>query len=66
MQQRCYDPLMGRFLSLGPVAPDASNGGKFNRFAYALGNPYKFVDPDGIDDERAYGVGVAIALRNSP
>lgn len=66
MQQRYYDPLMGRFLSLDPVAPDASSGGKFNRFAYALGNPYKFVDPDGRDEERAYGVGVAIALRNSP
>jgi RHS repeat-associated protein len=44
MQQRYYDPLAGRFLSTDPMA---TNGGNFNRYAYALNNPYKNIDPDG-------------------
>jgi RHS repeat-associated protein len=47
MQQRYYDPVSGRFLSVDPVATDADGGGHFNRYAYAESNPYKFVDPDG-------------------
>jgi hypothetical protein len=45
MQQRYYDPMIGRFLSVDPVA--ASLGSNFNRYSYASNNPYKFVDPDG-------------------
>jgi RHS repeat-associated protein len=44
MQQRYYDPMAGRFLSVDPVA--ASAGG-FNRYWYANNNPYKNIDPDG-------------------
>jgi len=44
MQQRYYDPMAGRFLSVDPVA--ASAGG-FNRYWYADNNPYKYIDPDG-------------------
>jgi RHS repeat-associated protein len=44
MQQRYYDPMAGRFLSVDPVA--ASAGG-FNRYWYANNNPYKYIDPDG-------------------
>jgi RHS repeat-associated protein len=47
MQQRYYDPLIGRFLSLDPVTADAATGGNFNRYWYANNNPYRFVDPDG-------------------
>jgi len=32
MQQRYYDPVVGRFLSLDPVAADAGTGGNFNRY----------------------------------
>jgi RHS repeat-associated protein len=45
-QQRYYDPAIGRFLSVDPVAPDNA-GGSFNRYWYANDNPYKFTDPDG-------------------
>ncbi len=45
-QQRYYDPVVGRFLSVDPVQAD-DKGGDFNRYWYAADNPYRFVDPDG-------------------
>jgi RHS repeat-associated protein len=47
MQQRYYDPLAGRFLSVDPVTTDAKTGDSFNRYVYGNNNPYKFKDPDG-------------------
>jgi uncharacterized protein RhaS with RHS repeats len=47
MQQRYYDPIAGRFLSVDPVTTDSGSGGHFNRYVYAENNPYKFKDPDG-------------------
>ena len=47
MQQRYYDPVAGRFLSIDPVVTDANSGSSFNRYAYVNNNPYKYVDPDG-------------------
>jgi uncharacterized protein RhaS with RHS repeats len=47
MQQRYYDPQIGRFLSVDPVETNTSNGFNFNRYWYANNNPYKFTDPDG-------------------
>jgi len=47
MQQRYYDPVAGRFLSVDPVTTDAKTGDHFNRYVYAENNPYKFKDPDG-------------------
>lgn len=47
MQQRYYDPQIGRFLSVDPVTADGNTGGNFNRYWYANNNPYKFTDPDG-------------------
>ena len=49
MQQRYYDPIAGRFLSVDPVTTDAKTGRSFNRYAHAVNNPYRFVDPDGRD-----------------
>ncbi|PKM01447.1 MAG: hypothetical protein CVV16_14525, partial [Gammaproteobacteria bacterium HGW-Gammaproteobacteria-6] len=46
-QQRYYDPLVGKFLSVDPVAADPGNGSNFNRYWYANNNPYKFTDPTG-------------------
>jgi RHS repeat-associated protein len=43
-QARHYDQLMGRFMSVDPVAPDA---GSFNRYWYANNSPYSNIDPDG-------------------
>jgi hypothetical protein len=45
MQQRYYDPIIGRFLSTDPVPAD--DGSLFNRYSYAVNNPLRFVDPDG-------------------
>ncbi|WP_460760719.1 RHS repeat domain-containing protein [Lysobacter fragariae] len=47
MQQRYYDPGIGRFLSVDPVTADGGTGANFNRYWYANDNPYKFKDPDG-------------------
>jgi len=47
MQQRYYDPVAGRFLSVDPVTTNEKNGGFFGRYHYANNNPYKYVDPDG-------------------
>ncbi|WP_235570089.1 RHS repeat-associated core domain-containing protein [Lysobacter sp. Root916] len=48
MQQRYYDPTLGRFLSVDPVsAVERGDLRLLNRYSYAYNNPYKFVDPDG-------------------
>lgn len=47
MQQRYYDPLIGRFLSVDPVMAYSNPVGAFNRYWYGNDNPYKFTDPDG-------------------
>ncbi|WAC63611.1 RHS repeat-associated core domain-containing protein [Pseudoxanthomonas sp. SL93] len=47
MQQRYYDPEIGRFLSIDPVSADSIGGANFNRYWYANNNPYRFTDPDG-------------------
>ncbi len=49
MQQRYYDPVAGRFLSVDPVTTDADTGHAFNRYEYANSNPYRYTDPDGRD-----------------
>ncbi|HEY9144125.1 MAG TPA: RHS repeat-associated core domain-containing protein [Arenimonas sp.] len=47
MQQRYYDPVVGRFLSKDPVHPDMNSGVNFSRYWYANNNSFSFVDPDG-------------------
>ena len=47
MQQRYYDPIAGRFLSVDPVTTNAKDGSFFGRYHYANNNPYKYTDPDG-------------------
>ncbi|WP_291220039.1 RHS repeat-associated core domain-containing protein [Dokdonella sp.] len=56
MQQRYYDPVAGRFLSVDPVGPEAATGASFNRYWYANNNPYTFTDPDGRQVQVIYGV----------
>jgi RHS repeat-associated protein len=61
MQQRYYDPEIGRFISPDPVGPEEDFIKHFNRYNYALNNPVRYTDPDGrqsrcgvsCDDERA-------------
>ncbi|MGE8399347.1 MAG: RHS repeat-associated core domain-containing protein [Burkholderiales bacterium] len=48
MQQRYYDPQIGRFLSVDPVTANSSSDTRlFGRYQYAFNNPYRFTDPDG-------------------
>lgn len=49
MQQRYYDPDVGRFLSIDPVQVSMTSGAVFNRYSYAGNSPYTFIDPDGRD-----------------
>jgi RHS repeat-associated protein len=58
MQQRYYDPQVGLFLSVDPVAAHSDPLGQFNRYRYANSNPYNFTDPDGRQSCSAeYGCG---------
>lgn len=62
MQQRYYDPAVGRFVSIDPVSGDDRGGGNFNRYWYANNNPHKYVDPDGRFGIPGALVGAAIEI----
>ncbi len=47
MQQRYMDPQLGVFLSVDPVTAYQKPVEQFNRYRYANGNPYTYVDSDG-------------------
>lgn len=47
MQQRYYDPLIPRFLSVDPITAYSNPVGAFNRYWYGNNNPYRYTDPDG-------------------
>ena len=44
---RFYDPSAGRFISADSIVPDAMNSQAYDRYAYTLNNPLKYVDPTG-------------------
>lgn len=48
MQQRYYDPSIGRFVSVDAVLADSLSGGNFDRYWYGDNNPYRFIDPFGL------------------
>jgi len=54
MQQRYMDPQLGVFLSVDPVTAYEQPVGQFNRYRYAAGNPYRYVDPDGRAESPAW------------
>ena len=47
MQQRYYDPSVGRFLSSDPDPVEVTYGSNANRYFYAASNPYSAIDPNG-------------------
>jgi RHS repeat-associated protein len=53
---RIYDPAVGRFLSPDPILHIV------NQYAYALGNPVLFQDPDGLEEISFGDVVVQIAI----
>ena len=65
MQQRYYDPFLGRFESVDPVG---ALSGPFNRYWYGNSNPYRFSDPDGRaswEDVKNFFKGVIIQVADS-
>jgi|GEM_PF-665899 len=62
MQQRYYDPGIGRFLSVDPVTAYNQPLVAFNRYRYANNNPYKFTDPDGRFGLAGASIGAGIEL----
>ncbi|MCW0399900.1 hypothetical protein NB688_000405 [Xanthomonas sacchari] len=71
MQQRYYDPSLGRFLSSDPDLASKTPGQNFNRYWYANSNPFKFTDPDGrrseTEDQRDLDVLITgIDSKNTP
>jgi RHS repeat-associated protein len=54
MQQRYYDPVAGNFLSNDPISSDTDTGGNFNRYNYAQNNPFRYIDPDGMQSCGSY------------
>jgi RHS repeat-associated protein len=62
MQQRYYDPIAGRFLSVDPVVTDANTGKSFGLYTYVDNNPYAKVDPDGRDPDRLFGISVGLFM----
>ena len=44
---RYYDPQLGRFVQPDSIIPDDFNPQSYDRYAYSLNNPLKYVDPDG-------------------
>lgn len=49
VQARYYNPVIGRFVSVDPLAFSEGDPQTFNRYAYAKNNPYKYFDPNGLD-----------------
>lgn len=47
MSGRCYDPVLGRMLSVDNYVQDATSTQAYNRYSYVLNNPLKYTDPSG-------------------
>ena len=52
MHARYCSPWWGRFLTVDPVGGNPKNPQSWNRYAYVLGNPLKYIDPDGLQAAR--------------
>jgi len=53
MGARYYSPTIGRFMGMDPAGVNEKNIHSFNRYAYANNNPYKYIDPDGLESMSA-------------
>ncbi|HEY6007710.1 MAG TPA: RHS repeat-associated core domain-containing protein, partial [Geobacteraceae bacterium] len=50
LHARHYNPQLGRFLQIDPLAGSISRPQSLNRYAYVVGNPVNAVDPLGLTD----------------
>jgi RHS repeat-associated protein len=52
-QARYYSSMTGRFTTVDPILTSARKNAPqtWNRYAYVLNNPLRFVDPDGLQDQ---------------
>ena len=48
MHARYYNGLLGRFYSFDPIGGNPRSPQTWNRYAYATGNPLKYIDPFGL------------------
>ena len=55
---RYYDSAIGRFVSADSIVPQPGGSQGFNRYAYAMGNPVRYMDPTG--HAACYNTGVEI------
>ena len=46
---RWYDPDLGRFIQPDQIIPDFYKAQAFDRYAYVLNNPIKYIDPIGLE-----------------
>lgn len=53
MQGRWYHPELERFTAVDPITFRSSNVHSFNRYVYGNSNPYRYVDPDGLNSRDA-------------
>lgn len=63
MNNRLYDPMVGRMFSVDNFISNANNLQSYNRYSYALNNPLKYSDPSGeipVPVAMAIGAGVGI------
>jgi RHS repeat-associated protein len=44
---RFYDPALGRFTSADTLIPQPGNPLAWDRYAYTLNNPLRYIDPSG-------------------
>jgi RHS repeat-associated protein len=52
---RFYSPKLGRFLSADTIVPSYTNPQHLNRYMYVLGNPLKYDDPTGHNEDCGIG-----------
>jgi RHS repeat-associated protein len=61
---RYYSPQLGRFISPDPLTIHGLMGDS-NPYAYADGNPIRFVDPTGLDGEDDSGANTPVGSQNN-
>jgi RHS repeat-associated protein len=61
MHARFYNPIVARFMSVDPLAGSIAAPQSLNRYAYVMGNPLRYRDPRGLEEDegedKAYDIG---------